>query len=245
MATRKNTSSTAIELVRVAGANPLGEVGFEYLQQIWGDLVYGTKDQLQRIGIALGKAFPGELGGPKRSMTVTDPRGFSAKIEIYQRHGEGIFSAKISFPGRDRKEHWVDHAAGVRKRTESAWGDQYVGTAVALAAAGLIRFDQLPGQPGMRKMRVTILPDGTPDAGATTNHRTANDAGAKLIERASKTEYMVTVKLSDAESQQRHNEYLASMWQWEDKMRELPRPAPLIDLPDAIGRPVKVTKSIH
>lgn len=128
----------------------------------------------------------------------------------------------------------------MRKCTEIGWCDEYIGTVVALAAAGLVRLDQMPGQPGMRKMRVTILPDGTPQEGATSNHSTARDSGAKVIERASKAEYLVRVGIPDDEKQRRSERVQGAKRQWEARMLALPRPAPLIELPDAIGTTVKV-----
>ncbi|MBK8760413.1 MAG: hypothetical protein IPM03_08250 [Sulfuritalea sp.] len=92
----------------------------------------------------------------------------------------------------------------------------------------------------MRKMRVTILPDGTPQEGATSNHSTARDSGAKVIERASKAEYLVRVGIPDDEKQRRSERVQGAKRQWEARMLALPRPAPLIELPDAIGTTVKV-----
>lgn len=74
---------------------------------------------------------------------------------------------------------WEDFSPGVRKN-EIWWGDRYEGTAVALSNAGLIRPDQLPGQPGMRKTTVTILPDGTLPKGPKT---VSKEPGAKQIMR--------------------------------------------------------------
>ena len=95
------------------------------------------------------------------------------------------------------------HAPGVKK-TFSTWADCYTGTSEALVAAGLARFDQFPGQPGMRKMRVTIFPDGTMPTGAPTgNHGARYLPGSKSIERATKTTYRVTVVIPDDEEEAR------------------------------------------
>lgn len=214
--------------------SPLGEPGFEYNQQLWGDHIRGTKEQLQRIGIAVGMAFPGETDGPKRQLKTTDHRGFPVTITESNYYGEGIFSALIPLPGRREPDHfdpWTDCAPGVKKKTISR-RDEYVGTAAALNNAGLVRLDQLPGQPGMRKTRVTILPDGTPQNGRTSNCSEAREPGAKKIERASKNTYMISIVVPLDEEQRRDNEYQRKRNEWENRMRSLPRPAPLIALPN-------------
>ncbi|MBT9567814.1 MAG: hypothetical protein IV085_05895 [Thiobacillus sp.] len=201
----------------------------EYNQHAWGDLIYGTKEQLQRIGIAAGMAFPGEPNGPKRVLRVTDPRGLTAKVEASTWRGEGIFNASISFPGRDRPEHGhvTDFAPGV-SREESLWGDVFTGTAESLSAAGLVRRDQLPGQPGMRKTTVTILADGSlPQGAPTANCPEAHEPGARRISRKSKTLYEVCVRVSDEEEERRREENSRADREWEARMMSLPRPAPL------------------
>lgn len=222
--------------MRLARTNtsPLGEPGFEYKQQIWGDWIRGTKEQLQRIGLAVDMAFPGEPDGPKKRFETTDHRGFPVRITDGSYHGDGIYSAAILFPGRDSStpERWTDFAPGVRKSSDIDWCDRYVGTPTALAAAGLVRLDQLPGQPGMRKTRVTILPDGTPQKGATSNYSEAKMPGAKRIKWNSKHALMVTIHVSHEEDQRRHHENEIRKYEWEERMRALPRPAPLISLPN-------------
>lgn len=200
----------------------------EYNQLPWGDLIYGTKEQLQSIGIAVGMAFPGEPGGPKRSLRVTDPRGLTAKVEASGYKGEGIFSVSIPFPGRDIPASASSIFAPGVKKEELTWGDSYTGTALALAAAGLVRYERLPGQPGMRKTIVTILPDGSLPTGApTANCREAREPGSIHITRKSKTTYRVDVMLPDHEKERRREEQSRAEREWETRMKSLPRPAPL------------------
>lgn len=201
----------------------------EYNQHPWGDLIYGTKEQLQSIGIAAEMPFPGEPNGPKRSLRVTDPRGFTTKVEASSYKGEGIFSASISFPGRDCPEYGpvTDFAPGVSKR-ETPWGDIFTGSAESLSSAGLVRCDQLPGQPGMRKVTVTILADGSlPKGSPTANCREADEPGAIRISRKSKALYEVCVRVSDEEEQRRRDEHSRAEREWENRMMALPRPTPL------------------
>jgi len=216
-----------MNLAPTTTASPLGEPGFEYKQQIWGDLIHGTKEQLQRIGLAVGMAFPGEIDGPKRSLQTADHRGFKAQISYL---ADGVHIASIPFPGRQHPSDdcWVDFSPGVRKNRH-LWFDEYVGTAVALNNAGLVRFDQLPGQPGMRKTKVTIFPDGTLPSGPKTVSR---EPGAKQITCASKNIFSVRVYIDLEEGQRRDAERQKRNWEYEERMRRLPRPAPLIDLGD-------------
>lgn len=217
----------------------------EYKQLPWGDLIYGTKEQLQGIGIAAGMAFPGEPDGPKKSLRVTDPRGLTAKVEASTRKGEGLFSASVSFPGRDRPEHGhvTDFAPGVSK-SEAPWGDVFTGTAESLSSAGLVRRDQLPGQPGMRKVTVTILADGSlPKGSPTANCREADEPGAIRISRKTKTLYEVCIHVSDEEEQRRRDEYSRAEREWENRMMSLPRPAPLCR-PSQERKEIQAAKSL-
>jgi hypothetical protein len=198
---------------------------FEYKQCLWGDSIYGTKEELQAIGIGEGLIFPGEPGGPKRLINARDPRGFATKLE---RFDNDIYNAQISFPGRERtSQQWIPVAPGVRKRGWCSF-DEYSGTAEALAAAGLVRTDQLPGQPGMRKTLVSIFPDGTMPSGApTVRHKEVYAPGGKHIARVSKITYVVSVYLAEDEKSKREEEQRREDSEWEARMRALPRPAPL------------------
>lgn len=197
----------------------------EYRPRLWGDLIYGTKEELQALGIGKEMAFPGEPGGPKRTLRVRDPRGLDTKVE---HHYDNIYSSRIHFPGRERTPTpWTTVAPGVR-RCSSYWRDEYVGTAEALAGAGLVQLNHLPGQPGMRKHTVTIYPDGTIPAGApTANHKQADMPGAKCIKRASKTTYRVYVVVAKDEQSRRDAARIRDEREYEACMCALPRPAPL------------------
>lgn len=114
------------------------------------------------------------------------------------------------------------------KKRENTWFDEYVGSADALAAAGLVRLDQLSGMPGMRKVRVAILPDGALQTGAhTANHRAARLPGARWIERASASSYRVNVVVTEDERQRRRAAEEIAKSAWLRQVRALPRPARL------------------
>lgn len=199
----------------------------EYGCQPWGDCIYGTKEQLQSIGLGVGTPFPGEEGEPRKKIKVTDPRGFTATISYFT---DGIFNASIRFPGRERpkEDEWKPFYFGVRKRERCSWYDEYIGTAEALVAAGLVRDGQFPGMPGMRKVCVTILPDGTlPTGSPTANCSKAKEPGAKWIEKKAKGTYCVSVCVQEDEKDRRQEKNKREELEWEKRMAALPRPEPL------------------
>lgn len=88
-----------------------GEKPLRYTQYRWGDGARGIKAQLQALGIGENVLFPGEQGGPKRSFSTTDPRGFPVTVRT---DGDGLFWAAVSFPGRQKPvESPEDFAPGV------------------------------------------------------------------------------------------------------------------------------------
>jgi hypothetical protein len=110
---------------------------------------------------------------------------------------------------------------------ESTLSDIYVGTADALVTAGLMKADQFPGQPGMRKVVVTIFADGTLPTGApTANHRRAREPGAMRVRRASKTTFSVSVSVPDNITESRITAYRVAEAEYKTRMRALPGPPP-------------------
>lgn len=206
---------------------------FKYWELPWGDAIQGSKAQLQQIGIGIGLAFPGEAGGPKRQMTTVDPRGFKCSVTRGRFSDVTIFHASIHFPGRHPPAwcgDWEPFTLGVLRR-ECPWADEYKGDEGALVAAGLVPSGWFPGRPGMRKVRVTILPDGSLPTGAPTSPcTTARKAGAKCIEKISQSEYCVSVKLPDDIGRARSTASDQARQAWESRMAALPRP-PRIDGP--------------
>lgn len=202
----------------------------EYHQPIWGDLVCGTKDQIQALGIGIGLSFPGEVGcSRRRTLTVRDPRGFKAHIENGTWRGEGIFCVSVPlFEDHPRlRQKAQPYVPGVTKYEGTSY-DEYCGSGEALAALGLVRLNQLPGQPGMRKMHVRILPDGSVLGGPpTANCAETRKPGAKKIERDGADTFRVRVNMSAEEEQQRWEREKIAEQEWERQIRALPRPAPL------------------
>lgn len=192
-----------------------------YCEFPWGDCITGTKAQLQNLGLGLGYAFPGEVGGPKRVLSVIDPRGLKARIRLD--YDGARYTAQIPFPGRDRPwREWQPFAPGVQC---SRFGrcDFFRGTQQALVAAGLVAAGQFPGMPGMKKMRVTICADGTvPQRKPTANLRLT--PGARTVERKGVDLYEVAVLLDDDVAERGIAAERAEEDRWQAQMRALPRP---------------------
>lgn len=79
----------------------LNEPGFKYNLLPWGDLIYGTPEQLRRIGIGLDVHFPEHTDGRRKTKCI-DPRGFNVRLE---RHSRDIFTPS-SFPAVSSMMVW-------------------------------------------------------------------------------------------------------------------------------------------
>jgi hypothetical protein len=138
-------------------------------------------------------------------------------------HQRRLTSAPTSVHAECADEQVKSFAPGVTLR-EGPCLDAYVGTANALVTAGLIKAGQFPGQPGMRKTVVTIFADGTLPTGApTATHPRAREAGAKRIQRASKTTFSVYVWVPDNVTESRWTAYRAARAKYETGTRAIPQ----------------------
>lgn len=105
----------------------------KYIQHAWGDRIEGTKAQLQDLGLGLGKAFPGEAGGPRRAMTVRDRFGFVVRIYL---GADRLFHAHRCFPDWPAAPYeWQPSIWGGVRVRRLDWWDEFEGTADALAWA--------------------------------------------------------------------------------------------------------------
>ncbi len=206
----------------------------KYDLTLWGESIEGTKAALQRLGLGVGMAFPGEPGAPKRRITVQDPRGFSCSIRPCG-WGEFPYSASINLPGRETLERECSEFASGVMKTALVWADRYAGTGAALVAAGLVRADQLPGQPGMGKTKVSISPNGA--VLRARDSPGAKEPGAKLIERTGKGQYELLVRVSADEEERRREADQRAVAEWEARVHALPRPEPLVDEDGQPSRP--------
>ena len=200
-----------------------------YTQCDWGDLIEGTKEQLQSFGLGIGLAFPGEFGGPRRDLNVRDSRGFAVRISN-QYCKEDEYTAYIKFPDLPKcpsgQSEWVTFAPGVKTR-ESYWTDEFVGTAEALVAARLACAEHFPGKPGMPKCSVRLFPDGSLPGSVRGSSAELKAPGAKQIERASSTTFCVSLYVASAEGERRRSASRAADLAWSRAVRALPRPARL------------------
>lgn len=195
-----------------------------YTHTTWGELIYGTKDQLMSLGIGMGIVFPSD----RRTVSCLDPRGYRTKIGLSEYRGEGIYSASIYLPGRDHpREKWVWFDEGVELQFHTYW-DEYKGDAKSFVAAGLVSPEFLPGQPGMGKVQVTIDADGK--RRTDTNGWKKREAGAKTIKKISRTLFLVSVAVSQEVRDIRCVAYKQRDDEWEEKMLALPRPKSLTTL---------------
>lgn len=215
-------------------SNAIHEEFFEYNELIWGDLIYGTKPLLQKIGIGAGSKFPGEEGGPKMTLNTLDPRGFKCVVKEASYRGPGIFSASINFPGREKLwglSDWEFFAPGVQRKV-MVWADEFKGSAQDLVAAGLVPAGCFPGLPSMRKAVVTILPDGSLSQGAPNSNssRSERGPGTREVTRISTTQYKVAITISSWLREQRLEASDRADAEWESRMNSLHRP-PRIDGP--------------
>lgn len=216
----------------MAAAKPItADRTLEYTRHPWGDLLYGTKQQLQALGIGAGLVFPGEDGQWRRKLRTMDPRGFPAEIAICDWHSEeGVFVVRIPLLAAHPCPQWpsaLPHAPGVTK-CESYWTDIYCGSATALVTAGVVRPGQFPGQPGMRKVRVRILPDGTVlDGPPNANNRAIRGPGGKCVQRTGSDRFRVEEVIAREDGERRQALHKLAVYAWELRVRALPRPAPL------------------
>lgn len=214
-----------------AGSNGTAPAaGHAYTQCDWGDLIEGTKEQLQALGLGAGLPYPGEACGPRYRLTTRDPRGYPVTI---QHRTDDQYTAQLTFPHWPGRPHmggdrdWHPVCGGVRRR-ECLRADEFHGSAPDLVAAGLVQPGHFPGMPGMRKTRVTVFADGTLLGGApTTNCWRAKDTGTRTIERRGASAYLVSVVASPDEVERRIAAHDLAMADWRNKVRALPRPAML------------------
>lgn len=90
-------------------------------------------------------------------------------------------------------------AARALLKTRYCHSDIYVGSPLQLCAAGLVRTDQLPGLPGMAKVRATyFLTDGVP-----VPHGCSSCELTFCVERISSARYSVSVDVCDEEVERR------------------------------------------
>ena len=197
---------------------------FTYNQTWWGELIYGTKQELQALGLAPGLPFPGEMGGPARTLKVVDPRGLPCKIE-QPRISDGVYSASILYPNRDGMQAVFATAYPGVTVEHLPYADLYRGRAAAVIAAGLVGADQLPGAPGLRKTSAYFYADGAVMAGRQLDQM---PEGAKHVRRQGKYQVNVYVFTSPEVAELRGYRGRIEAEEFMRRMLALPRFPPLV-----------------
>jgi hypothetical protein len=85
------------------------------------------------------------------------------------------------------------------RKTEYTWGDAFTGSPEDIVAAGLVKLEHLPGQPGMGKTSVTLY-EGSPVRKGTSHPR---DDRYRHILRLNAKKFRVKVGMSVSESERR------------------------------------------
>lgn len=205
-------------------SQPARSVPFKYDQCWWGELIYGTKQELQELGLAPGLTFPGEPYGPPRILKVVDPRGLPCSINQFCKR-EGVYSAFIRYPDRDSIKRVLATAHPGVTVEHLAYADLYRGRAEAVIAAGLVRADQLPGAPGLRKTSACFYADGSV---MTERQWDQSHEGAKSVSRKGKYQVHVYVYVSSEEETLRRDRERIEENEFTRRMWALPRFRPLV-----------------
>lgn len=197
-------------------------LAYTYHEYLWGDLISGSKNALQRLGIGVGLAFPGEKGGRKIIQT-TDPRGFPCEISRSITTLSGFaYDARIQHPGREYScLDSIEIFPGVTLE-ETTHYDIWRGSRESLVAGGFVLPGQFPGDPGVGKSVVRIRPNS-----AVGINYPAHRSG--VIRKVRADEFLVFTVVSEAESAVRISWERWRLAEYEARMVLLPR-APRIDL---------------
>lgn len=192
--------------------------GLRYEQTPWGELIYGTKEELQRLGIGKDCEFP--IG--RRRLEIVDPRGFKCTIRRDRWHGEEQFSAAIVFPGREQIFGPAESFAPGVTCERLHYADLYRGTLEALTQPGLVRAAQFPGAPGIGKTVAAF------DASGNLVPSHLRPRGGVTIRRASTRLFNVYFYVDADEEDRRWQSERSAREEYERRMAALPRPSPLV-----------------
>lgn len=118
------------------------------------------------------------------------------------------------------------------KATRLVWADEYVGSAEALIAAGLVRECELPGQPGNGSTMVTFSADG--QRLGQGHVRDARKEGRRQIRKMSRLNFVVTVHVDDEEQRRRRAAQREEAQREEREREEISR---LWPFPVVAGKP--------
>lgn len=193
-------------------------LAYSYKEYLWGDLISGSKNAIQRLGIGVGIAFPGEKGAPKYVQTI-DPRGFPCEIQRSIDTLTGFaYDAKIFHPGREYQFiQAVEVFPGVILE-ETTHYDILEGGRESLVAGGFVLPGRFPGDPGMGKGVVNIRADGSIGPKYLPEH-----PGSKTIRKTGVDKFLVYTVITEAQGYQRLRAERIRRADYEARMAALPR----------------------
>jgi hypothetical protein len=182
-----------------------------YMRGCGVEVWYGTRRQIQALGFGVNAEFPDRVG-LKHALHAEDDRGNPVKIELLWRYDSGAeyYSAVRQFRDWDearrerRRQLTSDFAPGVTCFKGGFWADEYTGDRDSLVAACLVRHEDLPGQPGRGKTRVSFNRDGSL---AVRGGERAEVRWRKVIHLVGKNRFRVEIPIDDAEHEARRAEY--------------------------------------
>jgi hypothetical protein len=211
-----------------------------YNQYPWGDLITGTKQQLQALGLAVGRAFPGELGGggPLSKLKTQDRYGCTVVINKAVHSGCELYDARRTFPA------WPENPTlrtvtetigrGVQRR-RAPWWDDYVGTPSDLIALGLISPEHVSKRSELAKKTLTVYADGSIETNRVPSKYKLK-GGARKIRETTGGKLVVQIYIPDEEGRARFKADCEARDQWERMVRTLPRPPRLTPLHDRASK---------
>jgi hypothetical protein len=206
-----------------------------YWQFAWGDCINGTKEQLQALGLAIGRAFPGELGGPGKRATLKtlDRHGYSIEITRGPPDAD-LFTASRRFPNWPEPpclEVKQPFAPGVFCRP-CPWWDEYFGTGPDLVAAGILSPEHVAALAASGRRRLAVYGDGTLQSGPIASSSRSREPGARRIQQTTGDTLAVQVMLSREEHEKRAEAAKRAERDWEAKVSSLQRPSRLTPVSD-------------
>lgn len=206
----------------------------QYIESSWGDLIIGTAQQLQALGIGLDVIFPASKQARKWRGKGVDPRGLPCRLKFFSgSYDAPVFSASISFPGRDipfthLPSDWTVAPYPCIDIRLAMGSDHYRGSADALVRAGLVPEGHFPGETGMPKHTVRLSRSG--ELIGPKNRHLNKETGSCRITREKRGNFCVEIQIAPEHEAARRLDADKRFNQWKLDMLDLPRP-PRLDAP--------------
>jgi hypothetical protein len=211
---------------------------FLYLISSDGDLIIGTKAELQALGIAADQSFPGEEGAPRKVLWATDPRGLKTRIAFA---GDERYLVEIKLPERVAMQprSLVSHALPNGLVWEKCrYSDVYRASLDILISSGVLPESCIEHLSTPERGKLWVLPDGQIFRHKARTFRRP-PVGAKGVKKIANSIYEVEIEVGRAEWDAREEPWGALVMECEAKYERMPRPAPLELTPAAYQRYVE------